>query len=44
MFTYKLGHKLRMPSIGNVYIQDRVYKTYEGPALAQNREMKRRLG
>ncbi|MFR7879480.1 MAG: hypothetical protein ACLU4J_25525, partial [Butyricimonas paravirosa] len=29
MFTYKLGHKLRMPSIGNVYIQDRVYKTYD---------------
>lgn len=27
-FTYKLGHKLRMPSIANVYLHTRPYKTY----------------
>lgn len=29
MFTYKMGHKMLMPSIANVYIQNRVYKTYD---------------
>lgn len=29
MFTYKMGHKMFMPSIGNVYLANRPYKTYD---------------